>query len=563
VKKHLPLAMIITAAAAVRLAHLLAVRDCILLQPRGFLDDSFYHQLAQRLAAGDFALGHQPFFLAPLYLGFIAGVYRLFGAGLLAPFIIQSLLGIAAVAVIYLAGLEIAGRTAAITAAALAALDGLFVMYGATLLAAALDPFLGALFLLLLIRAVKQPSPRRLALAAAALGLAILNRPNLILAAPLVIALPRLIPAPRRLLSAALAAAALAAVIAPITLRNYLASGDFVLISSHGGLNLYIGNGPEATGFYQAPAWMPPDVRGQAEGAREYLETQLHRPVRPAEVSSILTRMTVEWVREHPGAWLRLMARKGLCLLAGKEAGLNLSQGYLREACSPALWLAPAGMWLLIPLGLAGAVLARRRREVRAVGAFTLIAAASVALFFVSDRYRLVLHAPLAVLAGAGAAELAAAWSQRRMRDLAAALAVLLIAAALAAHDPGVPTGDGQMRLSHMLRLLEDGRVEEAKRIEAGMPPEAMNPFGWRDKLAGAYLAAGDPAAARAEIEVLIRMVPEHGPLHCRLAEIELAAGGRDAARAEIAAGLRLAPDDPLCRRLAADPALAAPAGDD
>lgn len=545
-KKGLPLAVILAAAAAVRMAHLILVRNCILLEPRGFLDDAFYFQLAQRLAAGDFRLGHEPFFLAPLYLFFLGFIYRLFPAGLLAPFIIQSLLGTAAVAILYLAGRELAGRVAGLIAAGLAALDGLSIMYGCTLLAAALDPFLIALFLWLLIRAGKCPAPRRSLLAGLALGLVIANRPNLIVAAPLPVALALIRAAPRRLLSAALAAAAVAAVIAPITLRNYFASGEFVLISSHGGLNFYIGNGPDATGFYQSPPWMAPDVRGQIEGAREYLGAELHRPVSPGEASSLLTRMTLAWVRDHPGTWFTQMTRKVLYLLVGKEAGLNLSLGYMREAFSPALYFAPAGMWLLFPLGVTGGVLARRSPEARSIAAFALIAAGSVALFFVSDRYRLVLHAPLMLLAGTGVTAL----RKQRRGELLAAAAVLAAAAAAAVYDPGVPTGDGQMRLAHMLRLLEAGEVSEAKQVEAGMPPGAMNPFVWRDKLSRAYLAAGDAPAARRELEVLIRMAPDAGALHCRLAEVEFAGGDRAAAMAELGTGLALAPDAPLCRAL-------------
>ena len=36
--------------------------------------------------------------------------------------------------------------------------------------------------------------------------------------------------------------------IAPVTLHNYLADGDLVLVASNGGVNFYIGNNPESDG---------------------------------------------------------------------------------------------------------------------------------------------------------------------------------------------------------------------------------------------------------------------------------------------------------------------------
>ncbi|NIN01520.1 MAG: hypothetical protein GTO24_26530, partial [candidate division Zixibacteria bacterium] len=37
--------------------------------------------------------------------------------------------------------------------------------------------------------------------------------------------------------------------IAPVTLRNYFVGKDLVLIAWQGGLNFYLGNNPDATGY--------------------------------------------------------------------------------------------------------------------------------------------------------------------------------------------------------------------------------------------------------------------------------------------------------------------------
>ncbi len=60
--------------------------------------------------------------------------------------------------------------------------------------------------------------------------------------------------------------------IAPVTLRNYVASGEAVLVSDAGGFNFYIGNGPGANGTFRIPAEVP----GATSAAAQF---QLYRQV--------------------------------------------------------------------------------------------------------------------------------------------------------------------------------------------------------------------------------------------------------------------------------------------
>jgi tetratricopeptide (TPR) repeat protein len=260
--------------------------------------------------------------------------------------------------------------------------------------------------------------------------------------------------------------------------------------------------------------------------------------------------MTVEDIRNDPGRWFRLLARKVLLLLTGKEAGLNLSLGYMREAFSPVLYLMPAGMWLLWPMGAMGAMGARASRAVRALILLLLVSGATVVFFFISDRYRLLPPLLLARLAGGGVITLALNVTVTRGRELALMVCGFALFAGGAAYDPGVVTGDGQMRLLHALRLVEDGQIEEARLVAGAMPAGAMNPFHWRLKLARAYAAAGAMEAAEAELKVLLQMAPDHGPLHCELAHVYFQGGRSDQARAELARGMALSPHDPSCQSL-------------
>ena len=71
----------------------------------------------------------------------------------------------------------------------------------------------------------------------------------------------------------------LALAVAPATLRNLAVSGEPVLVSSHGGLNLYIGNRAEADGTYRHVPGITPDIRGQARDARRVAEETAGRPL--------------------------------------------------------------------------------------------------------------------------------------------------------------------------------------------------------------------------------------------------------------------------------------------
>lgn len=537
--------LIMILAASLRIAHLAWVNGSVIIEPRGFLDEAFYHQFGLMVAGGDLLAGQKPFFLSPSYLYFLGLVYALFGPGTIAPFLIQSGLGVLAVFLVYRCGTMIGGSAAGLSGAALLAFDGLAVMYGCSLLPASLDVFLCALFCYWLVRALGSERRRPWLIAGAVSGFFALNRPNTLVWVPLLCAVALYKGGPRRRKLALLALAGACAVIAPSALRNLAVSGEVVLITSHGGLNFYIGNCRDASGTYLSPPWLTPDVRGQADGVIGYLEEDLGRPVRAGEVSGILYRRALTEMASDPGNWVVLMLKKTFYLLNGDEAGLNMSLAYMRQEVSPVLWLLPVGMWILIPAGMAGAALAGR--EGRVLALFGVVYAGTVVMFFISDRYRLPLHVPLCVLSGAGIAGAARVVRSGAGRKLVFPGVLFCLFFSLALVDVGVPTGAGQARLVHALRLVEDGRIEEARDLASRMPVGAMNPFVWRLKLARAFSAAGADDAASEQLEALVGLAPAEASLHCELGRAYYFGGRTEAARRELETGLFLSGKEEFC----------------
>jgi tetratricopeptide (TPR) repeat protein len=396
--------LLLTAVFAIKLVVVLQLRDHPLLQPDAGLDTSVYATLAARVMAGDVALGPGLYFVSPLYIYFLAAVLATFGS-YTAVRIMQVALGTAAVGLLFVATREWFGRRAAWIAAILAALTGVFTFFEALLLQAALDPFLTAAALaalaLALTRARGMRAGRWFFLSGLAFGIQSLNRPNVLIPALVVGAL---LLATRRWRPALLIAAGLAVALAPITLRNMAVAGDWSPVSSHGGLNFYIGNNPEADGTYHSVPGITPNIAGQQEDARRVAEQAVGRKLSDGEVSAYFYELGWRWIRQRPAAAAALFVRKLAYLFNAAHLTLNYSYPFYAYDTGTLLVALIVGAWLLIPIGLTGLLIAAPRERMIPYlvwVSFVPAYAVSVAMFFVSERYRLPLLVPLCVGAAA------------------------------------------------------------------------------------------------------------------------------------------------------------------
>ncbi len=485
----LGLALVVRAVVAFQL------HDHPLLQPVGRLDSGVYVDLARAVAAGDVALrsatGGEPLFLAPLYVYFLGLAFALSGGSLVAAKVLQVLAGTGAVGLLHAAARPWLGRPAATVAAALLALAGPVVFHEAILLQAALDPFLAALALLAVSRALRGGGWRAWVLAGAAIGLFALNRPNaLAWGVGLAIALPLARGLARGARPAAALVLGLALAVAPATLRNIAVSGEPVLVSSHGGLNFFIGNGAEANGTYRHVPGVTPDIRGQARDARRVAEEAAGRSLSAREVDAHFRDLALEWIAAHPLDAARLFLRKLAYVLAAPEISLNYSYAYYAlEEPTLLRWLV-VGAWVLVPLGLLG--LADRLWSGAPAGVedaggrwgFALWAlvvpayALSVAVFFVSARYRLPLLVPLAAGGGFALVRLVEAARTRARGRLAACAAALVPLVAVTLWPHRLDDGRSEERAVLLLWLVDNGQAAEALRrlpaVEAAHPEPAL-----------------------------------------------------------------------------------------
>jgi tetratricopeptide (TPR) repeat protein len=468
---------IVFVALACRLVVLAQLGGHPMLRPEGVLDDAVYVQMGQRVASGDLALGAEAYALAPFYTYFLGLIFALTGGSIAAARVVQTVLGAIAVALVMQTATEWFGKRAGVVAGALAALTGLLVFNEILILQSAVDAFLCSLALFALTRAVGRPSAPVFAAAGAAFGALALNRPNAVVC---VMALPAIWLLLRRSKAAAWQAAALvlgaSVLIAPFTIRNRAVSGEWVLITSHGGLNFYIGNGEGADGTWRAVDGISPSIEGQARDVRVVAGKALRREASSGEASDYFYALAWKWVETHPAGWLRLMARKTALFFNATDVALNYSYTYFSRDESSLLSVLIVGPWLILPLGIFGLVAgAGRPRDAYVTwAAFAPVYALSVIAFFVSSRYRLPLLVPL--LAGSGAAvdrliEWARVRAERRRLLAAAGLVALFVFV-----NWPMSIDDGRLRQSEevIIRLITDGRLAEAEARIARM--EAVHP---------------------------------------------------------------------------------------
>ncbi len=513
-----------------------------LLQPGGGLDTDAYVTLARRVAAGDLALGPEPYYLAPLYAYFLGLVFALTGGSLLLAQVAQIALGALAPLLAHATTRRFAGEIAARVAAALVAITGLHTFSEVLLLQSALDPFLVALALWLLARALAEHAGRRAwLLAGVGLGLFALNRPNALLAALGLAVLVALHSRTRAgLARAALLAGGVALALAPVTLRNLVVSGEPILIASHGGLNLSIGNHEGADGTYRRVPGVTPDVLGQARDAQRVAAQALGRPVSARETSAWFAARAVDWARAHPGDALRLFARKLAYVFNAADLPLNFSYAFYAREERTLLRALAAGPPLLLPLGLLGLLWRARVRdaEFRLWAAFVPLYALSVALFFVAGRYRQPLLVPLAVGAGIAVERAWRAWHARETRALGSATLSGLALWGATSWPFGFDDGRAAERAALVAWLVDTGRLDEARaRLERGEPDAPLSSE-LLLRVANVAEERGQGGFARELLERAHARDPRRTDMALALGRARLAAGDASGALAPLRAAL-------------------------
>jgi hypothetical protein len=105
----------------------------------------------------------------------------------------------------------------------------------------------------------------------------------------------------------------------PWTIRNAYVFHSLVPISTNGGINMFIGNNPEATGCYS----IPKNWKTELDGA---VPLSLDKPTRELASDRYATARAVAFIREQPGRAIALWRPKLLCLFRDEGAFAHFSR---------------------------------------------------------------------------------------------------------------------------------------------------------------------------------------------------------------------------------------------
>jgi 4-amino-4-deoxy-L-arabinose transferase-like glycosyltransferase len=450
-------------------------------------DELNFHQTALALLGK----GETPdgFLYQPLVSFYLAAVYGLVGPDPTLVRGLQLIIGLLNVGLFYGLGRELGGRWCGRVTGLLAALYGPFVFFEGLLLAPALavPALAGGVWCLL--RAGLRERAWLLAPAGSLMGLSLMARPNLLilLAVAMIWWFWRVRGKGARWFGVAWAFFGLVVGMAPSWIYNAAQGQGLLPVSASAGHSFFLGNNPQATGRYRVPSQLPIDATSHAAYRRSWVtlaEREQGRSLSISQVSSHWFGRGLAWWAEQPGKALGLFGKKVLLSINSEEVPIHHPYFAIAELIPLLGFL--LGFGVMLPFAVAGVWLELRSRKgvaLLGVGAIVYLVV-GMALFYVADRYRVMVLPLVLPLAGLGMLALGRRFSAGGLK---AVWPVMLVLAATFA-------------------LGQIGFRDEASRTRSR--------YGLRNLMGKAAGELGDPQRAEQNFRQAIQIAgPHHGSL--------------------------------------------------
>ena len=359
--------------------------------PSAWGDDWHYDRIARSvLSAHRYSDGWFP----PGYPLLLSAIYALFGAHVAAVRVVQVCLGAATCGVVYLLGRRLYDEPVGIVASVLLAFYPSHVYFTWRLMAETTFALMLAVTALLAIRLLTEAPWWRGVLLGISLGFLSLLKSNLFVLPPLLMAWlaatlrPR---SPARLLVAIVLPFAL--LIGLVPLANFSSGqGLTAPLPLNAGHTLWWANNPKANGYFVMVADSDPQV---ASFIRDHGFSDSLKSASRAEKDRIYQRLAVQWIREHPGAFLRLAPKKLLNAFSPIPRAAQL------ESSGSAALVYAVTYGLLLPFAIYGLVASFRRvtPAARVVHLILVSYVAMVVVFYGTPRFTLIIIPLLMIFA--------------------------------------------------------------------------------------------------------------------------------------------------------------------
>lgn len=403
---------ILLVAFALEMSYLAELRtmfsDSFVDRPFCGVDALAHHERAQGLLSGKYP-GQDPWLFIPLYPAFLAVSYYLFGVNFYLLVLFQVIFNLVTYAVLYAIGRRLFSPQVGLLAALGLAAYAPYIYYLPCFDQALFTVPFFMLAVFFLLRFEAAPRWRWLILGSVSLTLSALSRPTVLVTLPAVglwLFLYRT--SYRRFFLQLLCFGGVAAIlIAPITWHNYRTTGLFIPTSKNGGVNLFTGNNPDATGL---------DSLAHAQSQPAVLRHIALQPRRKSGQTTYVAEVA-RYIRSQPLDWLQLTATKTWLWFGAADKPLISPFFPLAIEDSRLLRWLPLEWQAMALAALLGLILVRKRRYPGHVllwliyGAFS----AGTILFFIQLRFRLP-FAPFVLLYGMALVELGRGWPRQSRR---------------------------------------------------------------------------------------------------------------------------------------------------
>ncbi|MBU1087365.1 MAG: tetratricopeptide repeat protein [Candidatus Omnitrophica bacterium] len=413
--------------------------------------DALSHYIyAQKMVAGDWLLKGLVTPRVPLYVYFLAVLMRLFSSDFFAIKTAQMILGSINCQLVYLLAKKLFGRRVGLLAGIICALYGVLIYFDAEFLSVGLTIFLNLNLLLIIFSTIEKPKPWKWLSSGIFFGICLQTSPNVILFLPLLCAyvyyfltkqqgchfaqadclseiradgenknstdqqLPLTVnqkiktnkpfswnkTAFKPLILLCLGAFLS---VLPLSLRNLIEGGEFVLLSSTIGINLYIGNNPLADGKTAAPPSRDFAYQGWQDNvwvsSIKVAQSQTNKNLNNSQVSNYWMFKTGQYIIQHPVDFTSLILRKIFYLFSAYEIPENQSIYFFRLWSSLLTVLVFSNRFIsfpfgvIAPLALLGIFISwhKTNQKIMVLNCFILAHLMVMVIFFVVSRYRAVL----------------------------------------------------------------------------------------------------------------------------------------------------------------------------
>lgn len=427
----------------VRLIALTRLTSSPLLFPSGG-DMHFYDDWAQQILHGRFT-DHFAFYGLPLYAYLLAFLYKLFGYNLFVPSLLQILIDAGTATLLYKIAVRIfrtpnesvANHTYVI--GILAAAGWAFFVpaqaYSVILMPTAAGVFVFWFLVWQIIKAEYAPSPTRSLAYGALIGVTAMGIATILFLVPLLLAAlflkPRFDPAPgspwlARGAAIVLLLVGVGAGTSPCWVHNYWVARDPVFLSAHSGINFWLGNNPEATGYPHFPGLHAAQA-AMLKDSIDLAQAAVGRNLKRSEVSDFWSAKARAYISGDFGGWLKLLGRKLVNFWNAFEYDdINI----IAKLRGSAVIFPGLHFGLVAAFAIPGFCLSIRRfPAARWIAAAILLHLAAVLPVFVTERYRLAAAPGLLLFAAAGMWMFWENCARARGKIVAGYLAVLTVAA--------------------------------------------------------------------------------------------------------------------------------------